>query len=74
MKAKICAIEDNTFDVFLHVTIKDEKVRCLHIYKPVRAFCYVSYNLMLSLRLKSITYKSVWQLLSDTVEAESLTY
>ncbi|XP_009708180.1 PREDICTED: putative ATP-dependent RNA helicase TDRD12 [Cariama cristata] len=26
MKAKLCAIEDDTFDIFLYVTIKDEKV------------------------------------------------
>ncbi|XP_010113737.1 PREDICTED: putative ATP-dependent RNA helicase TDRD12, partial [Chlamydotis macqueenii] len=26
MKAKLCAVEDNTFDIFLYVTIKDEKV------------------------------------------------
>uniref|UniRef100_A0A672ULN6 Putative ATP-dependent RNA helicase TDRD12 n=1 Tax=Strigops habroptila TaxID=2489341 RepID=A0A672ULN6_STRHB len=26
MKAKLCAVEDNTFDVFLYVMIKDEKV------------------------------------------------
>uniref|UniRef100_A0A8B9RPS7 Putative ATP-dependent RNA helicase TDRD12 n=1 Tax=Accipiter nisus TaxID=211598 RepID=A0A8B9RPS7_9AVES len=26
MKAKLCAVEGNTFDVFLYVTIKDEKV------------------------------------------------
>uniref|UniRef100_A0A8C6JXJ8 Putative ATP-dependent RNA helicase TDRD12 n=1 Tax=Melopsittacus undulatus TaxID=13146 RepID=A0A8C6JXJ8_MELUD len=26
MKVKLCAIEDNTFDVFLYVTIKDEKI------------------------------------------------
>ncbi|NXF49172.1 DBP2 helicase, partial [Oceanites oceanicus] len=26
MKAKLCAVEDNTFDVFLYVTVKDEKV------------------------------------------------
>ncbi|XP_009464032.1 PREDICTED: putative ATP-dependent RNA helicase TDRD12 [Nipponia nippon] len=26
MKAKLCAVEDNIFDVFLYVTIKDEKV------------------------------------------------
>ncbi|XP_010085158.1 PREDICTED: putative ATP-dependent RNA helicase TDRD12 [Pterocles gutturalis] len=26
MRAKLCAVEDNTFDIFLYVTIKDEKV------------------------------------------------
>ncbi|KAM6409124.1 putative ATP-dependent RNA helicase TDRD12 [Rhynochetos jubatus] len=26
MKAKLCAVEDNTFDVFLYVTVKGEKV------------------------------------------------
>ncbi|XP_009949699.1 PREDICTED: putative ATP-dependent RNA helicase TDRD12 [Leptosomus discolor] len=26
IKAKLCAVEDNTFDIFLYVTIKDEKV------------------------------------------------
>ncbi|XP_010154064.1 PREDICTED: putative ATP-dependent RNA helicase TDRD12 [Eurypyga helias] len=26
MKAKLCAVKDNTFDVFLYVTVKDEKV------------------------------------------------
>lgn len=44
MKAKLCAVEGNTFDVFLYVTIKDEKVRYFYIYKPVHALCYVSDN------------------------------
>lgn len=39
MKANLCAVEDNTFDIFLYATKGDEKVRDFYIYKPVCALC-----------------------------------